>query len=185
MKRFSKFVVLAAIISAMFVLQGALAAGSTVAGEVVGNVAYINGPGLRLDGTCTNQEYQFDGVKLTGTIILSNGKSFSGTITPTGVTGKSNGCETLNGGNGSVNSLTSQASFTGSGSVGSVSGNFYGTYTRTSSVVVVNLTASVTISGTTENNVTIIVRAQFIPNKVNPSTGCIEQAAFAGGFSSN
>ena len=190
MRRFSKFMLVATILSALFViLPGAFAAGASIAGDVNGTVNY-SGTELPLSG-CAYQAYNFSGVIINGA-VSGGGQTYVGTIGTAGVRGEStslcpNGTpgETLQGGSGTVNSAASPAHFSGNipGTSSSVSGDFYGTYVRTNSIVTVSLNIlNLTINGVNTGSTTAKVAAQFTPTSFNTSTGAIKAAEFAGSF---
>ncbi|MCA1838932.1 MAG: hypothetical protein LC723_01180 [Actinobacteria bacterium] len=203
MRRFSKLMLVAAILSALFViLPGAFAASATIAGDVTGLVTY-SGTELPLSGgtaECSSigahQSYTFGGVIINGA-ISGGGQTYVGSIGTTNVKGQSysnntpgSGCETLSGGAGWVNppnslgQVVDPGHFTGSAGPESVSGDFSGTYVRQNSIVTVTLTVTnlkinnVSIGG----NVPVKVIAQFTPNSFNTATGAVKGAVFAGSF---
>ncbi|MFN2609800.1 MAG: hypothetical protein ABR507_02835 [Actinomycetota bacterium] len=203
MRRFSKLMLVAAILSALFViLPGAFAASATIAGSVVGTVTYDNtelplGGGTAVcSGNGAHQAYTFGDVKIDGA-ISAGGETYAGLIGTTDVAGKSydnntagSGCETLSGGAGWVNPPNSLGVVTAPGhiigSVGpkSVSGDISGTYVRQNSIVTVTLSITnlkingISIAGT----VPVKVIAQFTPNAFNTANGAVKGAVFTGSF---
>lgn len=180
MRRFSKLVTLAAMLSAMFVMIPSAPA-ADIAGGVAGNVLLGSG-GVPLTGCNTSTTYTFEDVAIRGTLRANNGTTFIGTIDVSNVSGGTTGCESTASGTGVVNSVGNPATFAsvGSGNVNSATGSFYGTYTRTESIVLVTLNLSFNISGN-QGTATVNVRAQFTPTEI--TGGAITKASFIGPFS--
>lgn len=177
MRKASKLVVLAALVSALFmILPSAQAA--EIAGVVDGNVQLANG-GIPLQGCNSNVTYTFQNVVIRGTFRTGN-TVFAGEIRTLNVHGGTTGCESTSSGVGTVNSASDPATFTGTGA-GTASGTFFGTYTRTESIVLVNLNVSGNVNGSAFTQ-TVFVRAQFTPTFI--ASGAIQAASFVGEFSS-
>lgn len=193
MRKTARLALTMALALAMF---GAIstAGAAEVAGEVTGFVNFVQGTGVRLDGACTAQSYEFDDVVLRGAMRQGN-NSFVGEIVTDRVTGGANTCDTLSSGAGKVASATTPAVFKGSGAgtTNLLSGTFYGTYKRTESFVEVSLTASICFGSqavyqggacpTAPAPATILVRAQFTPSKTDQAGTKVIQALFTGEFS--
>lgn len=198
MRKASKLVVLAAMACAFALfLPSAIAA--DVAGEVGGGVT-ITSPatGIPLQG-CANTTYKFNDVILNGTLRDNGSRVFVGSIdTGTGgteVKGFSTVCESTALGGGVVNQkynefgqlVADPASFSGTGvgtgGLATINGSFWGTYTRTESVVLVSLQVTFSINGQNAQTVTVNVRAQFTPTSFDTTTGGVKGANFAGEFS--
>jgi hypothetical protein len=149
------------------------------AGTVVGTVN-INGAGIpTLTQPKAATTYKFGAVNITGVFHSANGGTFAGTIKiPAGVTGGSPS-ENAAGGKGTVNSFA----ISGSG-VGSISGSCHGTFSRTLSIVTVNLVCSVSVAGKPMQAAKVTVVANFTPTSGNGITSPIKAANFAGTYRS-
>lgn len=180
-KRLSKLTMVAALALAIFALLPAAYA-AEAAGEVAGTVN-LAAPGIPLTG-CANTNYNFQDVVLRGVLRANNGTVFTGSLDTSNVKGNSTICESTSQGAGVVNSSLDPATFTsvaGPGTTGSAQGTFFGTYTRTESIVLVSLQVTFSINGGASQTATINVRAQFTPTAVSPSG--ITAANFIGGWS--
>lgn len=157
----------------------AQAVGPFGAGEVSGTV--VSSPGVPLTG-CSPQTFTFSSVVLNGT-ITDGARTMAGSVTTANVNGGGS-CEGTTGG-GWINP---GATFQGSSPTGNVSGGFGGSYTRVGTHVIVNLSATMTLCDgangcATYSNVPIALDAsEFIPTKVDPATGAIQEANFTGEF---
>lgn len=168
-KRLSKLTMVAALALAIFALLPAAYA-ADAAGEVAGTVQ-LAGTGIPLT-SCAYTNYNFQDVVLRGVLKANNGAVFTGSLDTSGVKGNSTICETTSAGAGKVNDSLDPATFNsvpGPGTTGIASGTFFGTYTRTESIVLVSLQVTFSINGGPSQTVTVNVRAQFTPTAVSPS----------------
>lgn len=159
----------------------AQAAGPYGAGQVAGTVIF-NGAGVPTVGCNDGLSFTFGSVVLNGS--LSDGsRTFVGSINTAGVSGYSTTCA------GATDSgiINDGATFHGDSPTGSASGGFSGTYSRVGSHTLVALTASVTVCQLGDcasyGGVPINLDAsEFIPTKVNPANGEVQEASFVGEF---
>lgn len=183
MKRFSKTklgLIVIAGLAVLMVMTSAPAAPQG-GGAVTGNVTITSpGTGIPLTGACKPTTYTFSSVVLDGLIVNGN-KFYVGPITTANVKGGSP-CENANGGSGTVNSVAAPASFSGSFGGRSVSGKFYGTFKRTSSLVMVKLTVvQAKLNGASIPNFPVRLDVSlFVPTQL--SAAGIKKATFAGEF---
>lgn len=177
-KKLSKLTILAALAMAIFAILPAAHA-ADAAGEVAGTVN-LAAPGIPLTG-CAPTNYNFQDVVLRGVLRDNGGGVFTGSLDTSNVKGNSTMCESTSEGAGVVNNALDPATFTsvaGPGTTANAAGTFYGTYVRTESIVIVDLTVTFSINGGNSSTANVKVRAQFTPTAVSP-TG-ITAANFVG-----
>jgi len=177
-----RLVLMTAIIGtiAMFATMIPASAAVSGGGTVIGTVK-INGTGIP---TATQPKalttYSFGGISITG--VFKGKANFVGTVKiPAGVTGGTTapGENTL-GGKGYVNNFN----VSGSGGVGTLSGYCNGTFSRNVSIVQVNLTCLISISGKPTAVAKVTVVANFTPTTGNGVTTRVKAANFAGVYRS-
>jgi len=185
MRKASKIGLVLAVAS---VVLASLPAQATIAGggEVVGNVTITN-PGCIPVATAAKKPvtYTFSDVVLTGS-FTDTSKVFAGPIDVANVKGASlpAGDNTIEG-HGTVNSALDRATFTGTSLNGTkIAGNFYGTYDRAGSIVLVDLNVSASIDGAAPQATKIHVSAQFSPSQGDGFSSPVCAASFAGPFHS-
>jgi hypothetical protein len=170
---------IATVVSGVGVLGFAMAPASAATGGAVGAVVGTVGPispGITL--TCTPQTYSFAPITIEGAIAAGT-QTAVGTITTSGISGGSTGCESTTGGNGTVGAFTLSSTL----GVGTVSGSCTGgTYLRVGSIVLVNINCTINVNGTTTSLPSLAVVAQFTPTSGNGVTTPVTAANFAGAW---
>lgn len=151
-------------------------------GQVVGTVTLTNGTTCIPVATAAKAvtTYSFSGVVITGD-FADGANSYNGPVGVTNVNGGSNPSgENTIGGSGNVNTIGSPASFSGSTGGKTISGTFYGNYSRNGSIVTVSLIVTASINGAASQTFPLTVAANFQPTSGNGVTTPICAATFSG-----
>jgi hypothetical protein len=161
-------------------------AGAAAGGGVVtGNVTIVTpATGIPLTGPCTPTTYTFSSVVLDG-VINHAGKTYAGPIKTSNVKGGSS-CDVGTGPTtGTVNTAANPATFSGAVGAMTISGKFYGTFTRVATHVIVSLNViqakicNASGCGAPFSTRVRLDVSEFIPTQVS---GGIKRATFAGEF---
>jgi hypothetical protein len=158
---------------------GASHEGVTGAGEATGLVTIT--PGVPLDGSCEEQTFTFSGVVLNG-VFTDGTRHFAGSLTASNMNGASSGPECGTDGSGTIGTPQNPGTFQGSNATGAVTGTFYGTYARDMGArVTASVNVNLVLNGASYPGLNLVLdAAAFVPTFIDPQTGAVTGAAFAG-----
>ncbi|MGH2830484.1 MAG: hypothetical protein ACRDJM_08360 [Actinomycetota bacterium] len=124
--------------------------------------------------------YTFNDVIIPGVFATSEGQAFAGQIDVANVKGASVAPhDNTVMGQGTVNSSTDRATFTGS-SATTITGTFFGKYLRVGSVVLVDLDVAFRVNGGPQQTTKVSVAAHFQPTNGDGVVQPVCEAAFGG-----
>jgi hypothetical protein len=156
----------------------ALAGGGAVSGTVTITNAGCIPVATAAPGPVT---YTFSDVVIPGVFANDAGQAFAGQIDVSNVKGASVAPhDNTVMGQGTVNSATDKATFTGSLPPNSISGTFFGKYLRVGSVVLVDLDVAGKVNNGTTQTTKVSVAAHFQPTNGDGVVQPVCAAAFGG-----